>query len=258
MKPAARSRQALAFVLAAACSAAMLGCANTQYKSFETAAAKVNLGRGGTKQVIDGMDFWDNGEPPRHFKVIGFVEDQRPDAPFPMLVQRGEIVAKARAAGGDAVVQVSSRSDVVGTSGMSFGNAWGNWRSSSAVGFGFSEQIRRTSAVFAVIKYIEPGDDAALAPAPLLPPGATPLPILSPSAALTPHAPAALPGAPSLSRGGPDRYAAEQYVRASGCQTSLSVHFVSQVPGIETYSASCVNGAALVIQCQFGNCRALK
>jgi hypothetical protein len=239
--------------------ALVAGCANTQYKSFETATTKLHLGRGGTKQVIDGMEFWDNGEPPRHFKIIGFVEDQRPDAPLPMLVQRAEIVTKARAAGGDAVVQVANRSEVVGTSGMTFGNAWGSWRSSSAIGFGVTEQIRRNNAVFAVIRYVEPeAGAAAIAPAPLVPTTPTSTSPLMPSGGPAPQAVAAPPGPPSLYRGGPDRYAAEQYVRNTGCQTSLSVHFVSQVPGIETYSASCINGAALVIQCQYGNCRALR
>ena len=41
----------------------MAGCATTEYKSFE---GKVNVfeGKGGTKVVIDGMELWDNGEPP--------------------------------------------------------------------------------------------------------------------------------------------------------------------------------------------------
>ena len=51
------------------------GCATTEYKSFE---AKDNVfeGKSGTKVVIDGMEFWDNGEPPRKFKVLGIIDDQ--------------------------------------------------------------------------------------------------------------------------------------------------------------------------------------
>src|SRR5258708_3279578 len=31
-------------------------------------------GKGGTKTVVDGMEIWDNGEPPRRFSILGYLE----------------------------------------------------------------------------------------------------------------------------------------------------------------------------------------
>jgi len=52
-------------------------CATTEYKPYE---AKDNAfeGKGATKLVIDGMEIWYNGDPPRKFKVLGIIDDQRP------------------------------------------------------------------------------------------------------------------------------------------------------------------------------------
>jgi hypothetical protein len=52
----------------------LAACATTEFKPFE---AKYNLfeGTGGAKTVIDGVEFWDNGNPPRRFKVLGIIED---------------------------------------------------------------------------------------------------------------------------------------------------------------------------------------
>lgn len=64
--------------------------------------------------------------------------------------------------------------------------------------------------------------------------------------------------APVADRGGPDRYQAEQFVRSAGCQAHPTINLVHRAPGMETYSANCTNGSALVVQCQYGNCRAMK
>ena len=80
------------------------------------------------------------------------------------------------------------------------------------------------------------------------PPSTTAVPSMSPPR----------PAAPSAIAGGPDRYNAEAYVRASGCQKTPDVNFVNRVPGAETYAATCANGSSMVIRCEFGNCRAMR
>lgn len=246
----------------------LTGCVTTSYKTFESAANPVYVGRGGTKELVDGMEVWDNGEPPRPYSVIGFVEDQRPDAPFPMQELRKDVVKKARAAGGDAVVQVSSHSQVTGMVGISTGNAWGNWRSASAIGTSFAMPTRTNSARFAVIRYVEPTalstvpQTPAIVPAAVVAPGFRPVlapQSLLPTASTGIHQPSntvTLP--PVVDRGGPDRYQAEQYVRTSGCQAQPTINLVNRVPGAETYSAACSNGESMVVRCEYGNCRALK
>lgn len=142
----------LAFLVVIAIS--ISGCATTEYKSFE---AKDNMfdGKGGTKIVVDGMEIWDNGDPPRKFKVLGIIDDQRPGGLIPMSQLRSDMVKKAREAGGDAVVQLSNQSQIAGyqTSGSASAYAYGS--SATAYGSSTTTPIRRNVAKFAVIKYLD-------------------------------------------------------------------------------------------------------
>ena len=142
----------LAFLVVIAIS--ISGCATTEYKSFE---AKDNMfdGKGGTKIVVDGMEMWDNGDPPRKFKVLGIIDDQRPGGLIPMSQLRSDMVKKAREAGGDAVVQLSNQSQIAGyqTSGSASAYAYGS--SATAYGSSTTTPVRRNVAKFAVIKYLD-------------------------------------------------------------------------------------------------------
>lgn len=130
------------------------GCATTEYKSFET-KDNVFEGKGGTKVVIDGMEFWDNGEPPRRFKVLGIIDDQRPGGIIPMSQLRSDMVKKAREAGGDAVIQLGNQSQIAGyyTSGSASAYSYGS--SATAYGSSTTMPVRRNMAKFAVIKYVD-------------------------------------------------------------------------------------------------------
>lgn len=132
----------------------MAGCATTEYKSFE-GKTDVFEGKGGTKVVVDGMEIWDNGEPPRKFKVLGIIDDERPGGIIPMSQLRSDMVKKAREAGGDAVVQLGSQSQTAGfySSGSATAYSYGN--SATAYGSSTTMPVRRNVAKFAVIKYVE-------------------------------------------------------------------------------------------------------
>jgi hypothetical protein len=140
--------------LAAIVLAAILaGCAVTEFKAYEGRGDVTIDGKGGTKVTVDGMDIWDFGDPPRKYRVLGVIDDQRPGGIIPMNQLRGDIVRKAREAGGDAVIQLNSQSQLAGfyqtgyASGQSFGNV------ATASGFGTAVPLRRNYARFAVIKY---------------------------------------------------------------------------------------------------------
>lgn len=68
-------KKAIAVVMVLA-SSLLAGCATTEYKAYEGKGNVID-GKGGTKVVVDGMEIWDNGEPPRKFKILG-IDDQRP------------------------------------------------------------------------------------------------------------------------------------------------------------------------------------
>ena len=109
----------------------LAGCATTEFKPYE---AKDNLfeGKGGTKVIVDGMEFWDNGEPPRKFRVLGIIDDEHPGGVIPMSQLRNDIVKKAREVGGDAVVQLGSRSQITGFHTTGSASAYGYGSSASA------------------------------------------------------------------------------------------------------------------------------
>jgi len=89
------------------------GCSlvKTEYKSFEGSQSGIVQGKGGSKVVIDNMDIWDDGEPPRKFKVVGFIDDIR-DTGLLQMTSRSNIVKKARETGGDALMKLHTQSQL--------------------------------------------------------------------------------------------------------------------------------------------------
>lgn len=132
----------------------MVGCANTAFKPWE-ARNNAFEGSGGTKTVVDGMEIWDNGEPPRKLKILRIIDDVRPGGILPMSALQGDIVRKARAAGGDAVIQIGSQSEIAGSYSTGSASAFVNGNSATAYGSSTSVPLRRNVAKFAVIKYLD-------------------------------------------------------------------------------------------------------
>jgi len=57
---------------------------------------------------------------------------------------------------------------------------------------------------------------------------------------------------------GADALQAEQYAKQQQCSASASASLVAKGAGFETYSLACANGDAMMVRCEFGNCRALR
>jgi hypothetical protein len=139
------------------CAAALLlltACATTEYKVWE---AKTNVleGHGGTKVMVNGMELWDNGDPPRKFTVLGIIDDARPGGPIPMARLGGDMVKRAREAGGDALIQLNSHSQVAGTYMTGGGTAFAFGGTVSTYGSSVAVPLRRNVAKFVVIKYLD-------------------------------------------------------------------------------------------------------
>jgi hypothetical protein len=83
----------------------------SDFVSYEGKDA-VQEGTGGEKKIVDGVDFWSNGAPPRKFKVIGYITDSRfKSGLIGMMRMSGlesSIAKEAKKAGGDAVVLTNS------------------------------------------------------------------------------------------------------------------------------------------------------
>jgi hypothetical protein len=120
-----------------------VSCTSTEFLPYVSRNSVVE-GYGGTRKVVDGMDVWAHGGPPRRFQEFGMIEDNRPSGIIPMAQMEHDIVAKARQSGGDAVILVSSQS----TTACGYGNF------ASAYGSSTTVPLTRRTAVFVVIKYL--------------------------------------------------------------------------------------------------------
>ena len=139
------------FLLIILIAASLTACA-TRYREF--VGGSVIQGNGGTRELVKGMEYWENGAPPRPFRIIGIIDDSRPGGPIPMAFRKTQVVAKAQKMGGDAVVQLDDNGMVVG--GVNTLNATATTIGSTTFvgGSGVSIPIRRRSGKYAVIKYV--------------------------------------------------------------------------------------------------------
>jgi hypothetical protein len=67
------------------------------------------------------VDIWTFGAPPRKYRVLGVINDTRGGGVIPMAGYYSGIAAKVKQYGGNAAIEMSSRSQYVGTA--SFANA---------------------------------------------------------------------------------------------------------------------------------------
>jgi hypothetical protein len=136
-------------IIAVAC----VSCASTEFESWEGRNSVVE-GRGGTRKIVDGMDIWTYGDPPRRFQVRGIIQDNRPGGRISMAQMKHDIVAKARQSGGDAIILASSQSQVTGYYTSSSATAYGYGNFASAYGSSTTVPHTHHTATFVVIKYL--------------------------------------------------------------------------------------------------------
>ena len=84
----------------------LCGCSSTNFTEYRGPA--VVEGKGGTVRVVDGIDFWENGEPDRKFKVLGVIDDSRGDGLLSRMGKDSAIAKVARERGGDGVIPSGS------------------------------------------------------------------------------------------------------------------------------------------------------
>jgi hypothetical protein len=115
----------------------LTGCALVNFTPYESDT--VFVGKGGTKEIVEGMELWTQGEPPRKYKLLGVIEDERTDGPSARDSFHKDIVKWARNSGGDAIIQLSEESKIEGYD----------------INFESSSEFRTNRSLFAVIKYVE-------------------------------------------------------------------------------------------------------
>ena len=101
--------------------AILAGCASTDFQPVESQGPLLGQGQWGTRKVVDGVDIWTMVAPPRKYRVLGVINDTRGGGVIPMAGYYSGIAAKVKQYGGNAAIEVSSRSQYLGTA--SFANA---------------------------------------------------------------------------------------------------------------------------------------
>jgi len=73
----------------------------------------VQQGRGGEKKVVDGVDFWMAGSPPRRFKILGTIDGALRKGGLVGMVSfsspEDAVAKQTLAVGGDAVILTDAR-----------------------------------------------------------------------------------------------------------------------------------------------------
>lgn len=140
-------------------------------------------GEGGTKKTVNGIDFWEDGAPPRQFKLLGYISDRRHKTGlvgmFRMAGLEGDIADVAKKNGGDAVILMKSEAETVGIISNSTGSATGtattNGGTTNARASGWSSTsssaVQKQQSKYAVVKYVEQEKPKA-SEAPSAPPAA--------------------------------------------------------------------------------------
>ena len=133
----------LAIVLGAL--AVLTGCAQTNYQVYEGRTSQIIEGQGGTKEVIDGYEIWDNGDPPRRYQVLGVTTVEDFDNLFGNARMRTAIAEEIKKAGGDAAIVQDGYSQ-----GQSMNMAF-NSRGQMAIGPSFGRKNIR----YRIVKYLD-------------------------------------------------------------------------------------------------------
>lgn len=91
----------------------LAGCATVDFQPYE---GKSNLyeGNGGTKVVVDGIDFWANGTPPRTYSIIGMIVSEVGSGVGDESLIRTAVAREIKKQQGNAAIQVNNNSSFAG------------------------------------------------------------------------------------------------------------------------------------------------
>jgi hypothetical protein len=106
----------------------LVGCTSTRFVEFR--GQGVFEGKGGSVRNVKGIDIWDIGEPDRKFEIIGFIQQEMIQNNANLLarainnsISEAALVAEAKKRGGDAIIFISSASQIAGAHTSDSGTA---------------------------------------------------------------------------------------------------------------------------------------
>lgn len=172
-----KTLKALNHLLAASILLISLGCSMYTKTSFSQYRGPSEFrGEGGTVRPVDGIDVWETGTPDRRCRILGVIQQSHYDNHSLMSMIAGgskdsAIIKEAKAAGGDAIIVLSSMSAITGfsthssvegsssgnLSGYSTGGAYTGTYSgtSSAYGTSHTSADITSAKIVVVLKYLD-------------------------------------------------------------------------------------------------------
>ena len=117
----------------------LTGCATVDFQPYE---GKNNVleGEGGTKVVVDDIDFWANGTPPRKYAIIGMVVSEIGAGYGDEAIIRSSVAREVKKQGGHAAIQVDNNTSFSGVI-------------QAAPNFFMAANVKKIQ--FAVVKYVQ-------------------------------------------------------------------------------------------------------
>ena len=109
----AMSRQFLLFIIVCLVLGGCTALVSSDYQQYE-GRNNVHEGTGGTKVVVDGVDFWANGSPPRKFAILGVVTSDVGAGFGDQALIRSSVASRVKHVGGDAAVQITNNTTFSG------------------------------------------------------------------------------------------------------------------------------------------------
>lgn len=94
----------LQFITAACLGVVLTACSSLKFEA-SIGPPEEQCESGGTCTVVDDMEVWTWGGPPRRFAVLGTIDDERILSAVPTPQTRAYVVSTARSVGGDAVIE---------------------------------------------------------------------------------------------------------------------------------------------------------
>ncbi len=144
------SKRSAAFLMASALMT--LACSSVWGQEFSRLHAREPMvveGQGGTMDVVDGIEIWKSGTPPRRYEVIGYIDDTRRVTGLINQARLkglpGKLARIAKANGGDAIIAVSEDESATGVAGNAYG----------------AVVVKERTSRFAVVRYLPESTSAA-------------------------------------------------------------------------------------------------
>jgi hypothetical protein len=94
--------------------------AGNDFASYDGKDA-ITEGKGGTKVVTDGVEFWTSGAPPQHYRILGILTDTRGGGLLSGSATGSSVAKHIKTLGGDAAIVLGHDSQIRGAMVLSNG-----------------------------------------------------------------------------------------------------------------------------------------